>query len=72
MAEELRKPPVLWDHDSTLGTVFRQADQNKNSIRHDRRTSVYLKSTEVRIPTNTIDSFRRLFPPKDPHFYSRF
>ena len=42
MAEELRKPPVLLEHDSTLETVFRRAGQNKNSIRHDRRISVYL------------------------------
>ena len=64
MAEELRKPPVLLEHDSTLETVFRRAGQNKNSIRHDRRISVYLVCRERDSPPIQLILFGGCSPPK--------
>lgn len=64
MAEELRKQPVLHEHDSTLGTVFRRAGRNKNSIRHDRRISVYLVCRERGSPPIQLILFGGCSPPK--------
>ncbi len=64
MAEELRKPPVLCEHDSTLWTVFRRAGRNKNSIRHAGRISVYLVCRERDSPPIQLILFGGCSPPK--------
>ena len=64
MAEELRKPPVLLEHDSTLETVFRRAGRNKNSIRHAGRISVYLGCRERGSPPIQLILFGGCSPPK--------